>query len=527
MQIRVGFFIPSKASHLNRIVSCTFNIFEAYFSATHHMGIVIKQSVRNTVITFVGFVIGALNALYLYTHFLGKDYYGLTAFVLSTANILMPIMAFGVQNTLIKFFPTFKTEDQKSQFLNLMLLLPLTVSIIFFLIFWLGYDLIATQVSEENPEIYNYVFLVPIVAFFMAYFELFYAWVKVHLQSIFGNFLKEVLLRVFVSMALFAVFKGWISKVQFVYVLVLLYASITILMALVAFSIRKPDLKLGIPTVLKPYLVFSSYIIFSSSIAVLLLDIDKFMIAQYVHLDEIAFYSVAVFMALTISVPMRAMHQITHPITTQLMVKNQMKDLQALYQKTSITLQIAGGLIMVCILVNIKSIYTLLPEEYGGGILVVFIISISKYFDLMLGNNNSIIFNSKYYRTVLFLGLCLVGATVVFNMLFIPYFGIEGAAFATLLSIGMYSLAKLFFVVRKMKLFPFTKQTLVSILICIGTFFAVYFIDFPLNPIVLILFKSLLVISMYVGLHYYLKVSSDVNAILDKFFLLIKIKKAS
>jgi O-antigen/teichoic acid export membrane protein len=490
------------------------------------MGIVIKQSVSNTLITFLGFVIGALNALYLYTQFLGKDFYGLTAFVLSTANIVMPLMAFGVQNTLVKFYPTFKTEVDKSQFLNLMLLLPLLVSALFFVLFWLGYDLIASQISKENPEIYQYAFLVPLVAFFMAYFELFYAWVKVHLKSIFGNFLKEVLLRVFVSIALLAVFKGWITKIQFVYVLVFLYLIVTVLMALVAFSIRKPDFSVGILAHKKPYLVFSTYIIFSSSIAVLLLDIDKFMIAQYIPLDQIAYYSVAVFMALTISVPMRAMHQITHPITTQLMVKNKLKDLQDLYQKTSITLQISGGLIMVCILANVDAIYKLVPPEYAGGIWVVFIISISKYFDLMLGNNNSIVFNSKYYQTVLFLGLCLVGVTVIFNMLFIPRFGIEGAALATLLSIGIYSLAKLFFVVKKMHLFPFTMQTLVSLGICLGTFFTVYFINFSWYPILLILFKSSCAVLLYVGLHYYLKVSSDINTIIDKFVVLFKIKKA-
>jgi hypothetical protein len=50
----------------------------------------------------------------------------------------------------------------------------------------------------------------------------------------------------------------------------------------------------------------------------------------------------------------------------------------------------------------------MVPKEYGGGILVVFMIGLSKYFDLILGNNNAIIFNTKYYRAVLFLGVILV-----------------------------------------------------------------------------------------------------------------------
>jgi hypothetical protein len=82
----------------------------------------------------------------------------------------------------------------------------------------------------------------------------------------------------------------------------------------------------------------------------------------------------------------------------------------------------------------------MVPKEYGGGILV-FMIGLSKYFDLILGNNNAIIFNTKYYRAVLFLGVILVFLTVGLNMIFIPIYGILGSAFATLLSITLYSLA--------------------------------------------------------------------------------------
>lgn len=483
------------------------------------MGIVLNQSIKNTVITFIGFAIGAANALFMYTHFLGEDYYGLTAFLLSTANIMMPLMAFGIQNTLVRFYAEHQTEEDKSRFLNLVLVLPLLLIIPIFLVLLFFYHEIASLVSVENPIIYSYVWIIPLIALFMGYFEIFYAWVKVHLKSVFGNFIKEVLLRVFISLFLFAVFFGWISKIQFVYSLVLIYFAMMLVMAFVAFKIRKPAFHLKFPKEKKEIMIYSAFIIFSSSIAVMLLDIDKFMIGQYIPLKEAAYYSVAIFMALTISVPMRAMHQITHPITTDLMAKKKHVELNELYKKASITLQVVGGLIMLGILTNIHQIYALLPEKYSGGVVVVFIISLSKFFDLMLGNNNSIIFNSKYYRTVLLLGLCLVVLTVSLNMYFIPNFGIEGAAIATLISIGLYSLAKLLFVVFKMDLFPFTSKTLVSLGIIISTFSLFYFWDFPFHPFLNILLKSVLVTVFYVFINYKLVISSDINQGID---LLIK-----
>jgi len=85
------------------------------------MGIVQSQSIKNTIITFFGFGIGAVNALFLYTNFLGKMHYGIVTTILSGANIMMPLMAFGAQSTLIRFFSHYKTEQKREEFLTFML----------------------------------------------------------------------------------------------------------------------------------------------------------------------------------------------------------------------------------------------------------------------------------------------------------------------------------------------------------------------------------------------------------------------
>jgi O-antigen/teichoic acid export membrane protein len=269
---------------------------------------------------------------------------------------------------------------------------------------------------------------------------------------------------------------------------------------------------------------YSFYIILSGSVANLLLDGDKMILNQYMKIENIAYYSVATYIALVISVPSRAMHQIVYPITAKLMHENKYKELNALYKKTSINLQMVGGYVMLCIFVNINQLYELVPKEYAGGIMVVFMIGISKYFDLILGNNNAIIFNSKYYRMVLFLGLMLVFLTITLNMFFIPRYGIIGSAFATLLSITLYSLAKLLFVVKRMHLYPFTNQTLYSIGITFALFVLFYFWQFPFHPIVAIGIKSILVTVFYVYINYKFVISVEINQALDAVLTKLKIK---
>lgn len=479
------------------------------------MGIVINQSIKNTIITYIGFGIGAANALFMYPHFLGEEYYGLTGYILSTANVIFPLLAFGVHNTLIKFFTHYKTDDEKSSFLTFVLILPLLLIIPFLLIGFFGYDWIATFLSKKNPIVYDYVWQIPIIGLCMGYFEIFYAWVKVHLQSVIGGLIKEVLLRIFISIFLFAVYFKWITSLEFINSLMGIYLITTLVMFFYAMKVRSITYSFKIPHNSKEVFIYSLFIILSGSIANMLLDIDKTMINQYIKIENIAYYTVAIFIATVIAVPSRAMHQITYPITAKLMAENKHEELNELYKKTSITLQIIGGLVLVGILVNINQMYLLLPKNYNTGIFVVFTIGISKYFDLILGNNNAIIFNSKYYKAVLFLGLLLAFLAISLNMIFIPIYGINGAAIATLISITLYSIAKLLFVVLKMKLFPFSNQTLYCLGVLIATFFLFYFWDFSFNPIVNIVLKSILVSGFYIFMNYKLKLSSDFNNVMN------------
>lgn len=480
------------------------------------MGIVGRQSIRNTVITYIGFAIGAVNTLFMYPNFLGKTFYGLTGFLLSSANIMMPLMAFGVHNTIVKFYSGYKTEEEKSRFLTFMLLLPLVLVIPVSLIGYFFYRQIAAQLSIENPIIYDYVWLIPLIGLCMGYFEIFYAWAKVHLQSVYGSFVREIALRILISIALFAVYYGWITLEEFTYLLFWIYLATTLLMVAFAFKVKRPVFSLKFPDDKKPVLVYSMFIILSGSVATLLLDIDKFMLSQYINIDNVAYYSVAIFITTVIAVPSRAMHQIAYPLTAKLMAENKMDELNDFYKKTSISLQIVGGYVLLGILVNIKQVYLLLPAEYSGGIFVVFTIGLSKYFDLVLGNNNAIIFNSKYYRMVLFLGLMLAFFAIVLNMIFIPLYHIDGAAIATLIAITLYSLAKLLFVVLRMKLYPFTKKTLYSLAVSLAVFFLFYYWEFPFHPLPNIILKAVLMSAVYGFVNYHLKLSAELNAVMDK-----------
>lgn len=492
------------------------------------MGIVLKQSATNTIITYFGFAIGAINTLFLYTTFLGKQYYGMVGFLLSAANIMMPLMAFGVHSTMMRFYSHYKSEQEKERFLSFMLLMPLLLIIPLSAITYFFYNEIAYLILKKNPVVAPFLWLIPVIGIFMGYFEIFYAWVKIHMKSVFGNFISEVLVRVVVMFLLFAVYWKWISADTFIYCLSAAYGLQFLAMKSYAIYVKMPVMSFQFPDNTKDIFKYSFFIVLSGSVASLLLEFDKVIIPAYEEFSSNAIYQVAIFIATVIAVPSRAMLQIIYPITAKLMSENKMGELNDLYKKSAINLQVFGGLIMLGIFLNIDQMFLIIPGDYGTGTLVVFLIGLSKFYDVILGNNNAILLNTKYYRWVLIFGLLLFVMAIGLLLVFIPIFGaITGAAVAALLSVMIYNTIKLLFVVKKMNLFPFTINTLKSLLIIAVVFILFYFWNFDFQPIINITLKSLLITIVYVWVNYKWVISPEINQVIDKFLMRLNKKSKS
>jgi len=482
------------------------------------MGIVLNQSFKNTITTYLGFGIGAINTLFLYTNFLSDEYYGLVAFLLSAANIMMPFMAFGVHNAIVKFYSTFKSKNSINSFLTLMLFLPLLFIIPTAFIGYFAYDTLVDWLSRENPIVENYVWHIFILAVAMAYFEIFFAWTKVQMQTVFGNLMKEIFHRVCIMLLLIAVFFDWLTVDNFIVALVGVYVLRMVIMKLYAYSVRFPKLKFQKVENRFSILKYSGLMIIAGSVAMLILDIDKFMIGVMLpDIEQVAYYSVAIFIATVIAVPQRAMHQIMLPLTAKYLNERDKIALEDLYKRSSITLLVVSGFIFLLIILNINQLYQILPEKFTGGLFVVLIVSLAKLYDNSLGNNNAILFNSDYYRMVLFFGVLLALMAIVLNAVFIPVYGIEGSAFATFLAVFIYNTIKIIFVKRKFNMLPFTIGSAKVTLALIVLSLAFYFWDFPFHPVMNIILKSGLIGLIYFVLIYKLNVSEDISEQIKKY----------
>ncbi|RZS93612.1 polysaccharide biosynthesis C-terminal domain-containing protein [Aquimarina brevivitae] len=481
------------------------------------MGIVIKQSIRNVVITCIGFAIGAINTLFLFTHFLSKEYYGLVTYLFSASNLIWPLVAFGVHNTLVKFFSSYTSPTERNKFLTLILLLPLVTGLILGIAGnWL-YDLVITYFSGQNDIVVPYIWTIYVLAISLAYFEVFFAWSKVKLKSVFGNMLKELFLRLWLFLGLFLVYFSVITVTQFVYSLVVAYIIRMLIMLGYAIRLQKVKLTFSLPSNYSKVLKYSFLILIAGSVATLLIDLDKTMLERYLPIENVAKYGICAYIASVIIIPSRAMHQITYPLTAHHLNSKDFSALSVLYKKSSLNLLITSGLLFVLIVCNVHTLFLLIPPQYELYIEVVVLIALAKLLDNLIGNNNSILFNSDYYRLVLIIGIIMVLVSFGLNLLCIPQFGLVGAAIATFAAVCSYNVLKLWLVWVKFKMQPFSKNTIPSLL-CILLLTAVfYFWNFNFHPIISIALKSLVIVLSYLSFVVVFNLSEEIINTLKRF----------
>ncbi len=482
------------------------------------MGIIFKQSFKNSLIIYLSFLIGGINTLYFYPDFLQKEYYGLVIYLLSASNLIMPLTALGVHYTIVKFYSSYKTKEERDRFLSVILFFPLFIALPLGYFWDHMHHWIVSNLTEENKIFADYTLVIYIVAVCCAYFEIFYSWAKVQMQSVFGNILKEFWNRATAMILLVALVLDLISKSDFIYYYTGAYILRTLVMMVYAFYLYVPKFQLKLPSNFIEIFRYSVYIILAGSAGAIILDIDKVMIPGKETIDAAAYYAVAVFIGSFIEAPSRAMRQILQPITSKTLNENDNKEVESLYKRSSINLLLIGGFFFLLINCSVTEVFKIMPEGYAGGELVVLLISSVKLYNMVLGNNGDIINNSKFYRVALPIGLGMALSVYFLNKLFYYQigYGTDGLALATFLTIFFFNSVKLWFVQYRFKMNPFMNKTLLMFLIIVVLFFAFYFWNFNFHPILNIILKCSLIVVCYLFASIRLKISKDINKVASK-----------
>ena len=509
------------------------------------MGVVVRQSIKGTIMNYLGVLVGFITTFFIVTKYLTTEEVGLTRVLVDASILLSGLAQLGTSTSAMRYYPYFKDEKEKDHgFFGWSVIIPLFGFVVFTALFLMLKQPIENYFSQNSELFVDYIYFVIPMAFFMMYLLVFETNSNLLMRIVIPKFIREVGIRL-MTLAVYLLYAFDILDLDgMVIALCATYGIATILNIIYLLTLKKISFKIQ-PTYVSKWLrkdfVFYTLFLIATSLASNLVPVlNTFFVSGKLGLAVAGINTIAVYIASMVEIPYRSLAAISRPQISQGMKDNDMHAVNDLIKNVSLHQFLASTFIFFIIWINIDLIYTLIPNGnvYNEAMLVVFILSIVKIVNTSLNVGATVLSYSKYYYYSLLFTIILTVTAIFMNIKLIPLWGMNGAALASLISYIVYYLFLLTFVNVKVKVNPFSMREMFTFLIIFMLFVIDYLFQKYISKYLISLFTvellgqildSIVRTSLFSILGivtiYKLRISKQVNDIIDKILSLLKLKK--
>lgn len=493
------------------------------------MGIIIKQSIRGTIWSYIGVIIGFVTTSYLYPRFLTPDVIGLFGLLVAYSTLFGQFSLLGVQGVTARLFPYFRDKESGH---HGFLFIPLLFMVIGFSLFLIAYHFFSPYLIESNQEksklFVDYIYLLIPLTLFTMVFILLDTYNKVLYNAVFGTFLQEFLQRILI----FAIIIFYIFHFLSLQGLIISYAAVICLkgISMILFLFYKgeihlrPQLHFIDKSLKKEIIDVAGFFILAGFGSMIVFNIDKIVINQMLDLSNTGVYTIAFYFGTLVVIPSRPLLKISGTLIADAWKENDMEKIKEIYYKSCINQFIIGGFLFLGIWANIDNILTILGPDYQESKWVIFFIGVGYLFDMTTGANSHVIGLSKYYKVSLIFIITLIVIVVSLLYVLIPIYGIVGAGIAIASALFLNNTMRYIFLLWKFNMQPFHLNFIVVAAFFVGIFFLVKYI--PKQELVWDILIRGTVISTASALFFFIvPVSEDIRKIILKTLDYIKPSK--
>ncbi|MBV6406269.1 MAG: polysaccharide biosynthesis C-terminal domain-containing protein [Flavobacteriales bacterium] len=468
------------------------------------MGEVKRQGVRNTLIVYIGTLLGAVSLLYVQPVFLSKEDLGQARLILSFASVFSSLLSFGISSVTVRYLPRLHdpSTGHRGFFGFLLLYMGITIvvgsAVLWLLSPWLGalYGTGTGIFSTYLPHVLTLSASYTLVLGFNAY-------CLALLRSVFPTAVNDIVLRLLFILVIAVYHFGIIGRDRFFQLFVLTYTAQAALLLGYIFLVDRPALRPDLQHInreigLRSLLRYASIITFTSVNSVTVKYIDAVFVGS-ISVGQVAVYSVAAFMGLFIEVPLTASERIASPAISHALAARDMEAVKRIYYGSARGFLLFGGLAFLLVVLNARDALSLLPQGYADGSAVTIIIAFGALVNMATGINHPILVNSdRYIYGSVFMVVLLV-ATLVGNILLVPRLGAMGAAISSCTASVLYNALKFIFIRQHFGLQPFDRGTLGIVAVIIAVWMTMAWLPFGLPTVPAIAVRSVAIIAAYAG----------------------------
>ncbi len=481
-----------------------------------------RQSIISSFIIYFGFAIGLVNT-YFFTKeglFTETDY-GLITIFMSIATMMMAFASLAMPSYIFKFYPYYNDNlpPRKNDMITWSLLVGTVGFILVMIAGWFFKDLVIRKFGKNSPEMLVYYYWIFPMGFGLTIYSILEAYTWNLGKATLAIFLKEVQWRILttVLIVLFATniiddFGLFIKLYSFCYpaIVVTLFGYLIITKKIhFTFTISKVTRRY-----LKKILTLCSFVYAGVLIFTISRVFDTIVIASVLPggIDKAGIFGIATLMTSVIQAPQRSIIAVSIPHLSKAWKDKNMQLLQKIYQRSSINLLIFScGIFLLIALNYTEAIQTFgLKDAYLQGYTAFILLGLSMVIDLGTGVNAQIIGTSTAWRFELTSGVILLLLMLPLTYFLAKQYDIMGPALASVISITIYNIIRITFLWKRFKLFPFTMQSVYTVMLAAGCFAVCYYAFANTHGFTGLILRSAVFIILYGAAILYFRLSPDI-----------------
>ncbi len=440
------------------------------------MGIIIRQSLKSTVVTIISAVIGALNTLML-MYLLPKAVYGLYTLTISYALFGSELLLLLTQIVYIIYVKKYEGTRLEMGFNKYLGRPNVYLTFIFLAGVTLYHFLISPQMHYSDDTIFyyldKYIFPFFLLVISLGTYTLFTVILAARHKNTISAIAKDFIPRVF-GLSVIALF--YFDLLSIDRLIGLLFAQY-ILGSLVAYYfIRRFDflklkggMKLNSEQKRELRIFRVTHIPFSLIWSLSLISVSLVYSFVFERGQAIfAVFSVSIFVTNFMNIPYEQLSRSALSTISEAMRREEMKKLEDIYQRANLNLMHTATFMAVWILAGLSFLVFMNGDKYTLLVTIAPFFIMGKWIDMSTGFSTELLMSSNLLSRLVYLSLLAFIFMIACYAILIPSLGDVGVALTMCLWYLFFNITKIIFVQRYFGLSPFLKDKFwPSIFICI------------------------------------------------------------
>ncbi|MCB0756389.1 MAG: hypothetical protein KDB98_12390, partial [Flavobacteriales bacterium] len=209
------------------------------------MGVIRKQSIQTSLLSYLGVGLGYINVVVLFPKFFEPEEFGLTRVLIAVIGVSAQFALFGLGTAIIRFFPRFKEGDEEKQhgFLGWALLWGLIGTAAVSVVLAIAQPWIVDYYREKSQLFVNFYYLLFPFLLFETCFIIFSNYTRALYQAVVNIFFREVFLRALGTGLILLFYFGIIDFELFMQLFIGQYGILSLGLAIYLMAIKRFNLK--------------------------------------------------------------------------------------------------------------------------------------------------------------------------------------------------------------------------------------------------------------------------------------------